>query len=261
MNCRGKVLDFAASNKLGQLGLSFWRHLSDCACDLLFLEQCRICHLRSPSSYEQSRNKCKSRSLCQQCWEKLQRSLSPRLDWCEFGTAEALHVGSGTCYAGYVKKLLYHLKYDGDRLIARDLACFLVAGWGKIAAHIAGQPVIFVPVPLHRDRQATRGYNQTELIACHAARELDLSVDAKALSRVKPTLAQHGLGRQARVDNLRGAFACAPIRVEGKVVVLVDDVFTSGATLSEAARTITAGGARGVLALTVARAEISVSYK
>ena len=106
-----------------------------------------------------------------------------------------------------------------------------------------------VPVPLHRTRQRTRGFNQ----AAEIARRLPLPV-AHALERVRATRSQTDLPAAQRHANVRGAFVLtARVDVRGAIVVLVDDVSTTGATLEACARVLTAAGAREVRALTVAR--------
>jgi len=109
-------------------------------------------------------------------------------------------------------------------------------------------------MPLHRSRLVERGFNQSLEIARVAARLLDLQLAEPALHRVRATAPQVGLGRRERAGNLRGAFAADGQLVAGRTVVLVDDVVTTGSTATEAARTLTAAGARAVQIWAAARA-------
>lgn len=112
---------------------------------------------------------------------------------------------------------------------------------------------LVVPVPLHRWRLLRRRYNQSALLAQVLARHTGVPFRPAALSRVRPTRSQGRLSAAGRARNVRGAFAARPEQVKGRSVLLVDDVLTSGATLSACARTLKRVGAREVFAVTLAR--------
>ncbi|HEY3930483.1 MAG TPA: phosphoribosyltransferase family protein [Candidatus Koribacter sp.] len=117
---------------------------------------------------------------------------------------------------------------------------------------------LIVPVPLHPARRRSRGYNQAELIAKFALRELRdprLMLAPKVLVRTRFTESQTGFTREQRRHNLHGAFA-VPDRahLRGRRVLLVDDVLTTGATADECSRILLRAGAEQVLVATVARA-------
>ena len=114
---------------------------------------------------------------------------------------------------------------------------------------------IVVPVPLHRQRERERGYNQADLVARPLARRLRLPYRAVLLVRTKPRPDKHILTLEERWDSVRGAFATRPgIKVDNLRVLLVDDVMTTGATLDACARALRGAGAKSVIGLTVARA-------
>lgn len=151
-------------------------------------------------------------------------------------------------YEGRLKDIIHALKYDPRATIARHLAARMrVAG----EAVLEGADLV-VPVPLHRSRERTRGFNQARALARH----LDVPV-GDLLERTRRTPAQADLPAAKRQANVSGAFAVrgAPA-LEGCVVVLVDDVSTTGATLNACAAPLVAAGAKDVRALTAARARL-----
>jgi ComF family protein len=111
---------------------------------------------------------------------------------------------------------------------------------------------LVVPVPLHSARHRQRGYNQADLLAAPVAEALGLAL-VHHLVRQRPTPPQVGLGRESRRRNLVDAFSWTGPALEGVVVLVVDDVITTGATLAEVAATLTAAGATGVIGLALAR--------
>jgi ComF family protein len=149
-------------------------------------------------------------------------------------------------YDGTLRDIVHALKYDGRRSLARPLA----ARMRDAGASVLLGADAAVPVPLHPSRRRERGFNQ----AYDLARHLGLPV-AAALRRVRPTVPQVSLAAARRHGNVRGAFTAtrSAAALSGKVVVLVDDVSTTGATLDACARALEAIGVREVRALTAAR--------
>jgi ComF family protein len=114
---------------------------------------------------------------------------------------------------------------------------------------------LVVPVPLHRQREKERGYNQAALIAMPLAKRLGLPYEAVLLVRTRPRPDKHILSEEERWESVRGAFATRPgSQVDKRRVLLVDDVLTTGATLDACARALREAGAKSVIGLTVARA-------
>jgi ComF family protein len=155
-------------------------------------------------------------------------------------------------FGGPLAAALRRLKYAGRPDLARPLGHLL-----RSAAREAGlRADLVIPVPLHPVRLAERGYNQAALLGAAAARELGAPLCARALVRTRHTAQQARLDRVSRRVNVAGAFrARAPDRVRGRRVVLVDDVTTTGATLTACAAALGEAGAASVRALVVARAE------
>jgi len=149
-------------------------------------------------------------------------------------------------YNGALRAIVHALKYDGRR----SLACPLATRMRERGAWVLDGADAVVPVPLHRSRRWERGFNQASDLAKH----LGLPV-ATLLRRVRHTAAQTTLAAARRHANVRGAFVATPPVADfaGRVVVVIDDVSTTGATLEACARALIEGGVGEVRALTAAR--------
>ena len=115
-------------------------------------------------------------------------------------------------------------------------------------------PDLLLPLPLHRARQAQRGYNQALELARPIARQLAIPLDRRNLLRRRATTSQQGLNAEQRRHNLQDAFICRyPEQLHGKHLVLLDDVLTTGTTVNEASRTLLGAGAASVSVWCIAR--------
>lgn len=155
-------------------------------------------------------------------------------------------------FEGAARDLVHRLKY-GDRL---DLAPTLGRMMTQAGRELLEDADVIVPVPLHRMRLWGRRFNQAAALAAVVSCTSGVPMAATALARVKRTRQQIGLTRAQRADNLQGAFRSAAAErrhVEGRRVLLIDDVLTTGATANAAARALLRGGATHVDVLTFAR--------
>ena len=149
-----------------------------------------------------------------------------------------------------VRDALLRLKYRHDVGLGDALA-------GQVIDFVRSLhwPIdVVVPIPLGKKRLKERGYNQTALIAHPLALSLKLTYAPGALVRQHETRSQVGLNKSERQKNVRGAFAASRTMINGKTVLVVDDVSTTGSTLSSGAEALFASGAKDVYALTIARA-------
>jgi ComF family protein len=211
------------------------------------------------------------RQFCLTCWSSLHFLDGPACSRCSVPLPTALPsapMACGAClanpppfdgapaavaYGPVARTVALRLKYGrrtGHARLMAQLMARPLAGLG------GADDVLLVPVPLHRWRLWSRGFNQAALVADELARMADVPRDHHLLLRVKPTASLRGKGRRERERIVTGAFALAPgakARVPGRHLVLVDDVHASGATLRAAARVLGRSGAARVSALTWAR--------
>lgn len=154
-------------------------------------------------------------------------------------------------YGGPVAFAIQHFKYYGRTSLSRPLAAYLV---GYLQNHALTFDYV-VPVPLHPERLAFRGYNQSELLAHELGQAHHLPVRTDLIHRARHTQPQATLNRQQRVENVRDAFLpTQPGRLKGERILLIDDVCTTGSTLRACALALNEAGAGDIWALAVARA-------
>lgn len=210
-----------------------------------------------------------AQGLCAACWSGIGFIERP---YCErLGTPFEVDLGAGpispaaiaeppvfararaVCrFDGTARELVHRLKY-GDRI---ELALMLGRMMAQAGRELIAEADLVVPVPLQRLRLWTRRFNQAAALGEVVARRSGLACEPRALARVKRTKQQVGLTRAQRAENLQGAFKVLPAMrpvVEGRRVLLVDDVLTTGSTANAAARALLRGGAEAVDVLSFAR--------
>ena len=160
---------------------------------------------------------------------------------------------SAFAYLSPVAALVKKFKFNGARHLARDFAALLARSFEK--KHDAAEVDLVVPVPLHPRRLRERGYNQSALLAASFARLLGRQFDGRSLVRIRDTEHQARSTGEERRRNLKGAFqVVAPENVRGRMVVLIDDVITTGSTINECVATLVGAGAYRVQAFALAKA-------
>ncbi len=153
---------------------------------------------------------------------------------------------------GPVKRLTYRLKYYDRMEVAKALGLWMA----RSGMELLEEADLLIPVPLHRTRLAARRFNQAMALAASVSDHCGVPVDGLTLERGKRTPPQVGLSRMQRAANMQGVFRIPPERkylIEGKRIILVDDVLTSGATTNAAARSLLRAGAAQVDLLVFAR--------
>jgi len=151
-----------------------------------------------------------------------------------------------------VTALIWELKYFGNARAAAIGASLLREQLIELASEDFGVPLL-IPVPMHEARKRERGHNHTELLCAALARQAGsgLHYEPRALERTRNTPTQQGLERKARLNNVRGSMQASEL-VRNRVCIVVDDVSTTGATLTEAKRALREAGARTVHTLSLA---------
>lgn len=152
--------------------------------------------------------------------------------------------------AGPTKEMIHHLKYSGFTELSSSLSEMI---YQALRNNLPNGDLVVVPVPLHKNREGLRGFNQSELIARELSKKLSIPGGC-AISRQKDTTSQVNLDRKFRLQNLTGAFTCTDREfIGGKTVLLIDDVATTLTTLNECAKVLKESGAKRVWGVVVAR--------
>lgn len=229
------------------------------ALDFFFPPQCLVCQALVPTHG----------TLCLSCWKNVPFIAEPMCHCCGLPFEYSLGDGAlcGEClkeappyakaravfvYGDTSKELVHKLKYNDQLHLASVYGVWLAKAAGGMVKNCDA----IVPVPLSWRRFVRRRYNQAALLADALSKKTGLPVLPDALSRKRHTPPQTGLSRSEREKNVRGAFQINPKykkSIEGKSILLVDDVMTTGATLSACARTLLKAGAKEVNVLTLAR--------
>ncbi len=234
---------------------TFWRGILD----LLYPPRCEAC------------GRLRRELICDGCWAEIdwirppvceicgapfdpRAQAGPRCAECR-GRRRAFAVArSAGYYSGPLVEAIRRFKYDCQMALWRPLGRLMVEALEDGAGAVDPETVdVVCAVPLHESRLRERGFNQSELIAEIVAERIEKPLK-RLLRRMRPTLPQVDLPAESRAANVRGAFEADLHEViEGKTVLVIDDLFTTGATMIECARALRRAGAQEVRVLTLAR--------
>lgn len=238
-------LPFVSANRLAEMG----QRAGQALLDLIFPPRCPGCGRLGELFCHACRAQVEpiSGPVCPRCGRPTEQA-EPCAS-CRPTASPLERIVSAVVFAGPMRAAIHELKYNNGRALAAPLAVYLVEAWRR--ADLAADCI--VPVPLHARRQAERGYNQAALLAHGLSRAVGVPLDERLVIRRKATQQQVWLNAAQRRENVRDAFACRG-PANGRRIVLVDDVCTTGSTLEACAAALRAAGAGSVCALTLARA-------
>ena len=227
--------------------------------DLLYPPRCQVCHRFAPEPFCPE---CLAAvtlirpPVCCHCGTPLDPMAQGPDECAECRSAKRTpisRVRSAGVYQGPLRQAILALKFGGKRALALPLAKILAELYLSGLCKSSDFDCV-CPVPLDRQRQRERGFNQAQLLARYFSETVGLPLRDDLLQRVRPTLPQAMLPTEQRSKNVRGAFALTPhAEVKDARVLLVDDVYTTGSTLKECARILRQGGATEVCVITLAR--------
>jgi ComF family protein len=244
------------SDALARLGLRSVQRWLEAGIDLVFPPRCAGCG--APGS-----------DWCRTCDRRVQRITPPICPHCgrplaRFGhcpdcrrTPFPFEARAYAVYAGPLVPALLQLKYRPNSRLAR-----VMSGWLEdVVRHTGWHIDLVTAVPLSVRRRRVRGYNQAELVAHRLANRLGVEIANDALVRTRDTRSQVGLDIGSRAANVEDAFGALPERVDGRNVLIVDDLLTTGATMAACSAELIRAGARRTFGVAVARAQGRRSYR
>lgn len=218
--------------------------------NLLYPRRCPVCEKVLPFLGEKICKDCKSslkyvkEPKCKKCGKPIEQE---EREYCYDCSVKKHVYDQGIAVFEHndkIKNSIYRFKYHnkreyGEFYIEEIIRCYR----DKI---LSWNPDVLIPIPLHKGKKIKRGFNQAELIARGVGKKLGISVNEKSLIRHKKTLPQKELSHKDRQNNLKKAFKIMDNKVKLQVVVLIDDIYTTGSTIDSAALVLLEAGAKKV---------------
>ena len=210
---------------------------------LLYPKRCPVCHDVVEDKGELVCRICRTKlplvrqPACRKCGKPL---LEEEREYCQDCTRKHHEYRQGRAAFIYDERMREYAAFYAEEIVR---SC------GREAALWQAQAL--VPVPLHPSRRRKRGFNQAEVLAEELSRWMGIPVERKILIRSKKTRAQKQLNDQERVSNLKNAFSVRKGSILPKTIILVDDIYTTGSTIDEAARVLLENGAQTVYFLCI----------
>lgn len=205
----------------------------------------------------------KSNAVCHLCFSKISVHTTLFCGVCKARLPENKKIchknakyllGAVANYEDIVRNLIHQYKYGRWQRMALPLND-LVSKYLKNLNLNINKSYIVIPIPIHKNKKAERGFNQSEIIAGQVAEKLNLPLESDNLIRQKETKSQTEFQDwEQRKNNLKNSFTVYfPEKIKNKNILLIDDIYTSGATIGEAAETLRKSGAKKIIALVIAK--------
>lgn len=222
-----------------------WTHLKSCL-DLFLYSTCPLC------------GRSAARDFCQGCQQQIQRCQLPNSSQFWQGQPPVFPWG---LYEGTLKRAITALKYDNQPQLANSLSQWLAQAWLNSELSSTAKLTV-IPIPLHQTKQEQRGYNQAALLARGFCSFTGLPLQCEGLKRARRTQAQFGLSTSEREQNLVEAFCLGSDFLQNRPshpILLLDDIYTTGATARAATQTLEKSGKRvyGLVAVATTRIELT----
>lgn len=232
--------------------------------NFIFFANCRTCN--EPLS------SLKEKYICKECFSKITFVKPPYCDKCGKILVESFsEIEKPLCrecqsvkryfykarvvglYEDILRESIHLLKFEKKRCMHKPLGELVINYLKEQQRDLIGQIDFIIPVPLHRKRLKLRGFNQAQLLSLYIGKHFNLPLNFE-LKRIRYTIPQMNLRREERLRNIKGAFKIKNHHViVGKTLLLVDDIFTTGATVNECSKVLIEAGAKQVFVLTLAR--------
>lgn len=212
--------------------------------NLIFIPECIFCH--EEGSF-----------FCDKCLNSCKRLEPVGFRKSRHSNATFLFVYE---YERFIRECIRKAKYKNRqfaalKVLARKICDELTLA---IKAKIDSDKAVIVPIPVSKAKLRKRGFNQAELIAQIFSKKLEISLKTSMLLRTKETAAQYSQNKKQRFENMSGAFTVpAPTDVKNAIVLVIDDICTTGATFLEASKTLFAAGAKDVICIALARKSLA----
>ena len=222
--------------------------------DLIYPRRCPIC--QEIVVEEKVHKECLKRleyveePLCKKCGKPI---FSEEAEYCFDCTTHEKSFSQGRAvwvYNDAVEQSIYEYKYKGKREFVKFYVDEMLMTWGKWIKRIS--PDLILPVPLSKKKERIRGFNQAGLLGAGVGRSLEITVGDHILIRNRNTEPQKSLGPKERYENLSKAFEIVDERpVQGKRILLVDDIYTTGSTMEACSRVLLQAGADSIFFITL----------
>jgi ComF family protein len=255
LEAHNNIFNRLAVSENPKVSVISWQHkarqLAGTFFDFIFPPTCAICRKEGYLFCDDCRLDIQwiKEPICEKCG-RLQKRPIPQCSACMQHPPPLQQIRAAVMFAPPIQPLIHKLKYENMFGLAPVLAQLMVQAWSLWQTEVD----LVVPIPLHPKRRQKRGYNQSEKLAQYFCFSLGFRQAAKGLQRIRDTQPQVGLNATDRLQNVQAAFEALQEIVEGKTVLLIDDVCTTGATLSAASESLMKAGAKSVSAYCLARA-------
>lgn len=222
---------------------------------LLFPRRCPVCHEAVEDAGELACKICRTRlpyvrtPFCLKCGKPLLMEESEYCGDCRRKKHMFRQGRAPFVYDRLMRESIARYKYSGRREYASFYAEEILRKCAREAVFWKGE--VLVPIPLHPSRRRKRGYNQAALLARELSKRCGIPVDEKLLFRTRKTRAQKELNDQERLTNLKNAFSVREGNIPYKNIILIDDIYTTGSTIDEAARVLKENGVQTVFFLCI----------